>query len=277
MLAFEQPQIVCYNDVNIGAHRTDKFDGWFEFAGAGVSSGDNWACATKVRLKESLGGPYGGTFKYCLSDNMNTLNPYLQKTGYEATVFQYIYETLWNVHPNIWDPMPGLAYDWDMETTTASGDILDGQKFTFYLYENETWHDGTPFTSADVNHSIYMWRDSPFVNPEMEDIYKIVLPDDHTIELYVNETGFFEFADTTAFYVVPQHIWADVANVTSYTPTEADMIGTGPYYMDARVPSEYISLLRHEGWRWGVEHEEPVETKTKTKTKTNRPTKNKKA
>jgi ABC-type transport system substrate-binding protein len=28
MLAFEQPQIVCYNDVNIGAYRTDKFEGY---------------------------------------------------------------------------------------------------------------------------------------------------------------------------------------------------------------------------------------------------------
>jgi ABC-type transport system substrate-binding protein len=278
MLAFEQPQIVCYNDVNIGAHRTDKFEGFFTMAGAGVASGDNWACATKVHLKESEGGPYGGTFKYCLSDNMNTLNPYLQKTGYEATVFQYIYETLWNTHPTIWDPMPGLAYDWDIETTTASGDILDGQKFTFYLYENETWHDGEPFTSKDINHSIYMWRDSPFVNPEMEDIYKIVLPDDYTIELYVNETGFFEFADTTSFYVTPEHIWKDVTNVSSYAPTLADVIGTGPYYMAARVPGEYISLLRHEDWRWAVEHveptstpvstSEPADTKTKTKTKT---------
>ncbi len=266
LLAFEQPQIVCYNDVNIGAFRNDKFDGFFEFAGAGWTSGDNWACATKVRLKDSLGGPYGGTFKYCLSDNMNTLNPYLQQTGYDATVFQYIYETLWNIDPYTWDPIPGLAYNWLIEETTASGDIQNGQKFTFYLYENETWHDGEPFNAADVNHSIHMWRDSPYHNPEMGDIYKIEMPDGptgYTIELYVNKTGFFEFADTTQFYITPEHIWKDVTNVTSYAPSEADMIGTGPYYMDVRVPGEYISLLRHDNWRWDI-RDVPLETEEST-------------
>ena len=254
LLTFEQPQIVVYNDVNIGAFRTDKFESWFEFAGSGWTSSDNWACATKLHLKEDLRGPWGGTFKYCLSDDIDTLNPYLLKTKYEETVFQYIYERLWNIDPDTWDPIPGLAYDWDIEQTGAGTDgwILDGQKFTFYLYENETWHDGEPFTAVDVNHSIHMWRNSPKHESEMWDIYNVTIPNNYTIELYVNETGYFEWADTTHFYITPEHIWREVTNVSAFVPTDDQIIGTGPYKWNEYVPGESISLLRHEDWRWDI-------------------------
>ncbi|MFX0206032.1 MAG: ABC transporter substrate-binding protein [Candidatus Hodarchaeota archaeon] len=274
LLAFEQPQIVCYNDVNIGAYRTDKFEGHMEFAGGGWASGDNQYYAIKLHLQEELGGPWGGTLKYCLSDNMGTLNPYLQKTGYEATVFQYIYETLYDLNPYTWDSEPRLAYDWDIEATTASGDILDGQKFTFHLYDNITWHDGEAFDAYDVNHSIHMWRDSPYHGPEMWDIYKVDIPNPHTFTMYVNETGFFEFGDVTQFYITPEHIWRDVQNVTAYNPGVADVIGTGPYYMDSRVPGEYINMKRHDDWHFRLVEPEPVPTET-TATKETEPTKTK--
>jgi ABC-type transport system substrate-binding protein len=265
LLAFEQPQIVVYNDVNIGAHRNDRFDGWFEFAGAGVASGDNWACATKIYLKDAA-DKLGGTFYYCLSDNLGTLNPYLQTTGYEATVNQYIFESIVNVDPFTWDLEPGLAYDWDIELTTASGDILDGTKYTFYLYENETWHDGTGFTAVDYNTSIRLWTECPRSGPEMLDIYMTNIVDDYTIEVYVNETGFAEFADTLTPYVVPDHIYGDVANITAFNPTIAQTVGTGPYALAARVPGEYVRLERHEDWRWDIRDvpvpEEPDTTPT---------------
>ncbi|UCG01543.1 MAG: hypothetical protein JSW11_18260 [Candidatus Heimdallarchaeota archaeon] len=252
LLVFEQPQLAIEIVRIINAYRSDKFEGFFTANSLGSTCGDNWAAATKVHLKDSLGGPLGGMFNYCLSSNMETWNPYVQNTVYENTIFQYIYEPLWNFDPNTWDPIPGLAYDWDIEQTTANGDILDGQKFTFHLYENETWHDGEPFTAADVNHSMHMWRDSSNHGPKMWDIYKVEIPDDYTIEFYVNKTGYFEWADTTSFYITPEHIWRDIENVTAYSPTITEVIGTGPYKLDTWVPDDYISLLRHEDWRWDI-------------------------
>jgi ABC-type transport system substrate-binding protein len=248
---------VVYNDINLNAYRTDSFDGWFEFSGVGITSGyyeNNPYCATKVHLKDE-GNPFGETLNYGLSDELTTLNPCLQYSRYEETVYQYIYERLWNIDPYTWDPIPGLAYEWDIEHMTANEDIQDGQKFTFYLYENETWHDGESFTAADVNHSLYLWQNSPRSGPEMADIYKVELPDDpngYIIELYVNETGFFEWADTTRFYITPEHIWRDVTNVSAFTPTEDQIIGTGAYKWNDYVPGEFISILRHENWRWDI-------------------------
>ena len=48
-----------------------------------------------------------------------------------------------------WDdpkPYPDLAERWEI-----SG---DGKVYTFHLVKNATWHDGKPFTSADVKFSI---------------------------------------------------------------------------------------------------------------------------
>ncbi|MFX1508313.1 MAG: ABC transporter substrate-binding protein [Promethearchaeota archaeon] len=255
LLTFEQPQIVCYHLENINAYRTNKFEGYLEFVGLGTASGENMYLGTKVHLKEANGGPYGGIFRYCLSGNMSNLNPFFQQRSYEETVLQYIFERLWNIDPKTWDPIPGLAYDWEIESTTANGEIRDGQKFTFFLYKNETWHDGEPFTAADVNHSFHLWRSSPRCGPEMEDIYKVAMPEGpegHIIEFYVNETGYFEWADTTRFYITPEHIWRDVTNVSTFTPTNDQIIGTGPYKWNEYLPGESISLRRHEDWRWDI-------------------------
>ena len=194
---------------------------------------------------------------------MGTLNPYLQTTGYEATVFQYIFDAVVNVDPFTWDLEPGLAYDWDIEITTASGDILAGEKYTYYLYENVTWHDGEAFTAEDVNNSVYQWTACPRSGPEMKHIYKTEIPDDYTYIVYTNTSGFAEFADTQVPYVVPDHVYGfdEVANITAFSPTVAQTVGTGPYAIETRVPGEYIRLGRFEDWRWDIRDvPEPPET-----------------
>ncbi|MHA1994160.1 MAG: ABC transporter substrate-binding protein [Candidatus Hodarchaeales archaeon] len=256
MLAYEQPLIVCYNDANINAYRTDKFEGYFEYAGLGVSNGGNSYVATKVRLKD--GDHMGGVFHYILSETLDTTSTILVSTGYEETVMQYIYESLWNIDPNTWDPIPGLAYDWDIEATSAGvGEtwMQDGQKFTFNLYDNVTWHDGTAFTSEDVKYSFdTVWPQSPQRTSEMDDVYNVTTPDDYTVELYVNKTGYFEWAAVTSgVHIVPKHIWtAGEADFTTFIPTDAQMVGTGPFYWNTYVPGEYISMLRYDDWRWDI-------------------------
>ncbi len=255
MLAYEQPLIVCYNDANINTYRTDKFEGFFEFSGLGYTNGGNPYVASKVRLKS---GELGGVFKYILSETLDTTSCILTSTGYEDTVMQYVYETLWNIDPNTWDPIPGLAYDWSIDDTSAGvGEawVQDGQKFTFNLYDNVTWHDGTAFTSEDVKYSFdTVWPQSPQRTSEMDDIYRVETPDAYTVELYVNKTGYFEWAATTdGVYIVPKHIWtAGEADFTTFIPNNNQMVGTGPFMWNEYTPGEYISMLRYDDWRWDI-------------------------
>ncbi|UCG03883.1 MAG: hypothetical protein JSW11_07835 [Candidatus Heimdallarchaeota archaeon] len=289
LLLFEQPQIVVYNDAIVEARRNDVWEGFFEQKGAGYCNGDNPWVGVKVRLQT---GELGGTLRYACSDNLNTLNVMMLQTGYEALVYQYIWEGLYNVEPETWDIIPGLAYDWEVETTTADAatGIQDGEKYTFYLYENETWHDGEDFTAEDVKFTYEnVWNWSLNYNVEADFVYRIDMPDGadgHVVEMYVNQTGYFMWAEVAGATIVPEHIWSSEAaqeNVSAFVPTSDEMIGTGPYKWNQRVPGEYISLLRHGDWRWDIrdvpepeepttEPTEPTEaTKTKTKTKTDEP------
>ncbi|MFX0053114.1 MAG: ABC transporter substrate-binding protein, partial [Candidatus Hermodarchaeota archaeon] len=179
-------------------------------------------------------------------------------------VMNYIYEGLWQVDPHNWDPIPGLAYNWTTEQTTAPGGLKAGQKFTFKLYENATWHDGKNVTSADVKFSMEgPYSVSPDYGPYLKNVYKIETPDTHTVEIYTNKSGLFEFGRATGnFYVLPKHIWEQhEPNYDDWKPESPDIIGSGPYKWNSYTPGKNISLLRHDDWRWR-EEELPTQSST---------------
>ncbi|MFX0125597.1 MAG: ABC transporter substrate-binding protein [Candidatus Hodarchaeota archaeon] len=256
-LVYEQPMIVCYNNGRMSAERIDKFEGWLNFAGKGFSNRDNPYVVTNVRLKTSEGGPFGGTFTYGRLDDLRTTN-ILMMDPVDRVVMQYIYESLWNIDPNSWDPIPGLAYDWTIEPTTAGGGYQNGQKFTFQLYPNATWHDGQPVTSEDVKYSFEtIWPNSSTIY--LDNIYRIDTPDTYTVNIYSNQTGYIEWGWATGLVVLPKHIWeAHGPNFYNWVPSTADIVGSGPYKWSSYTPSDYISLVRHPDWHFAVSRDLPT-------------------
>ncbi|UCG02521.1 MAG: hypothetical protein JSW11_00725 [Candidatus Heimdallarchaeota archaeon] len=262
LLAYEQPEIPIYSPLNINAYRNDKFEGFLEFAGKGTVSMANPYTLTKVHLKESKGGIYGGIFTYSAMTDISTRNPFRfhDRIGVRAFIENSIYGGLWQPDPTTWDPIPNLAWDWEIEPTTAqaAAGIQAGQKFTFYLYKNASWHDGQPVTSKDVKFSFelpqnYFYPDVFYVPVDINDIYRIDTPDNYTVEFYVNRTDIFAWIDITSYTrILPWHIWKDVENLTAFEPTDAQVIGFGPYKWNERVPGQYVSLLRHENWHFSV-------------------------
>ncbi|MFX1507056.1 MAG: ABC transporter substrate-binding protein, partial [Promethearchaeota archaeon] len=265
LLAYEQPEIPIYSPLTINAYRNDKFEGFLEFAGRGTASTANPYVATKVHLKESKAGLYGGMLTYSAMDDISNRNPFRfpDLIGVRAFIENSIYGGLWQPDPTTWDPIPNLAWNWEIEPTTAQvvAGIQAGQKFTFYLYKNATWHDGQPVTSKDVKFSFelprnYYYPDVFYVPEDINDIYRIDTPDNYTVELYVNRTDIFAWTDITSYNrILPQHIWKDVENITAFEPTDAQVIGFGPYMWNGRVPGQYVSLLRHENWHFAVRDE----------------------
>ncbi|MHA2172410.1 MAG: ABC transporter substrate-binding protein [Candidatus Kariarchaeaceae archaeon] len=247
LLAYEQPQIVCYNDVLIDAWRTDKFTFPTVFAAGGRVSSDNRYNPRKARL---LNGSYGGILKLSNGDPMDTTNPWMQESQYEANIQQLIFETLWEIDPNTWDPIPSLAYDWNIET------VGTGSKYTMYLHPNATWHDGEPVTSADVKFSFEEVMPQSINDiAEADYVTSIETPDDHTVVFNVNRKGYFLFVDITGFgYIVPKHIWEPQANgnYSNFELTADNWIGSGPYKFGSRVAGETIKLLRYPDHRWDI-------------------------
>ncbi len=268
ILMEDMPMVVCYNDAYIHAYRTDVWEGYVQYSGLN-RMGNNPYTFHHLRLKASAGGPFGcypTEYRSVLSEGMDTTNVIMSDSGYTDEVVMLIYDTLWNVDPNTWEKEPNLAYNWTMEETVASGDIQDGQMWTFQLYENITWHDGTAFTSEDVAYSLgTIWQYGPYDSLYVENIYKIDTPDDYTVEIYSNKTGYFEFSRATGLYILPKHIWEPHFNFTSWVPTTpADMTGTSAYKWNTRVPGQYVVLDRYEDWHFAVTQPERTPCPTVT-------------
>ncbi|MFX0079585.1 MAG: ABC transporter substrate-binding protein, partial [Candidatus Hermodarchaeota archaeon] len=149
------PMIVCYNDVITHAYRTDRWEGYVNMATRNRIC--NGYSLVHLRLKESAGGPFGcfpTEYVLSLNEGLNHTNWLMSNSIYTDKVFQLVYEELWNLSPFDLSPQSGLAYAWEIQPTVASGDIQNGEKYTFHLYENATWHDGVPVTSTDVAFSV---------------------------------------------------------------------------------------------------------------------------
>ena len=69
----------------------------------------------------------------------------LVQNGPTQMVSGNIYEGLLRYGPKL-EPLPGLAESWTVSE--------DGKVYSFKLRKGVTWHDGKPFTSADVVFSI---------------------------------------------------------------------------------------------------------------------------
>jgi ABC-type transport system substrate-binding protein len=260
ILMDEMPMIVCYNDEYTHAYRTDIWEGYIPQPGINCMNGNPYTLQS-IRLKAAAGGPYGcfpTEYITVLSEGMDFTNTILSSSGYTQTIMGLIYDTLWRVDPldDESAAAPNLAYNWTIEETTASGDIQDGLKYTFLLYENVTWHDGTAFTSEDVEYSmdvIHRW--GTYTADNVASIYKIETPDDYTVEIYSNNTGFVTFTQATSVQILPKHIWEPYAadNFTWSPETPLDFTGTSAYKWVTRVTGQYIILDRYADWHFGID------------------------
>jgi peptide/nickel transport system substrate-binding protein len=143
-------------------------------------------------------------------------------------------------------PLPSLAKAWTISP--------DGRTYTFELERNVKWHDGKPFTSADVVFSLDVmlkevharWRS---MHDRAESIRAL---DDHTVEIKLKEpfsAFIFAFLPVGA-PMMPKHVYegTDFRN----NPANATPIGTGPFKLKEWKKGSYIHLVRNdEYWKPG--------------------------
>ncbi|MGH6760513.1 MAG: ABC transporter substrate-binding protein [Phyllobacterium sp.] len=138
---------------------------------------------------------------------------------------------------------PLLATDW-------SGSD-DGLSATFKLREGVTWHDGKPFTSADVAFSaLEVWK-------KLQNLGRVVFKNLETVETPDEHTAVFRFSQPTPFQlirnalpvvtsVLPKHLYegTDIAR----NPANQALVGTGPFKFGEHKPGEYYLLKRNENY-----------------------------
>lgn len=138
-------------------------------------------------------------------------------------------------------PTPQLATEW-----TVSEDALT---YTFKLREGVKWHDGEPFTAADVIFSLETLKAShPRGRTTFAYVETMEAPDDLTVVLTLSKPTLFMLTALSAAEspIVPRHIYegTDVAtNPANFAP-----IGTGPFIFKEWVRGSHVVYERNASY-----------------------------
>lgn len=119
-------------------------------------------------------------------------------------------------------PKAQLAVGWEVRP--------DGLQYTFRLRRGVKWHDGQPFTSADVAFSILALKEShPRGRATFASVTEVRTPDPHTAVLVLSRPAPFLLTALAAAEspIVPKHLYAGRDLATN--PTNNAPIGTGPF------------------------------------------------
>lgn len=144
------------------------------------------------------------------------------------------------------NPQPSLAESWEVSE--------DGKTITFKLREGVVWHDGKPFTSADVQFSLMkvVKEYHPRGKGNLGPVTSIDTPDEHTAVFHLSHAylPLMRGLSSLEAPIVPKHIYegTDFRN----NPAVNMPIGTGPFKFDSWEKGSYIRLTKNENyWRKG--------------------------
>src|SRR5688572_15652291 len=185
--------------------------------------------------------PRGGTLVTALNADPDTINSSLN-FGTTSVVGCKIQEGLLSVNDTRTTFTPELAESW---TFTP-----DGLSYTFKLRQGVVFHDGTPFTSADVKWSFENVNQyHPITRRWWTSLQAIETPDPQTVTIKLKDSfapllASLSCADggaITAKSMAPASGEARADQKVNQAP-----IGTGPFMIKERVAGDRIVLAKND-------------------------------
>lgn len=140
--------------------------------------------------------------------------------------------------------VPGLAERWDYDEESCT--------YTFYLRDGVKWHDGEPFTAADVKFTIEAIMDPENGSenaPNYEDVQSITALDEHTVRFQLAEPN-VAFLEYMTMAILPQHL-LEGENMQESAFFRAP-VGTGPYRLESWDVGQSIVLAKNEDYYLGA-------------------------
>jgi peptide/nickel transport system substrate-binding protein len=135
---------------------------------------------------------------------------------------------------------PRLATSWEGSP--------DGRSVRFTLREGVSWHDGKPFTAADVAFSaLQVWK-------PLQNLGRVVFKDLEAVDTPDPRTAILRFSAPTPFQlirnalpaltaVVPKHLFEGTD--IGANPANTKLVGTGPFRFVEHRPGEFYRLERN--------------------------------
>ncbi|MDQ0317396.1 ABC transporter substrate-binding protein [Amorphus orientalis] len=187
--------------------------------------------------------PTGGRLVVAADSEPRNLNPAIVASNSVFYISSKVVEPL--AEASFDGLSPRLATSWEGSA--------DGSTVTFKLREGVTWHDGKPFTSADVAFSaMEVWK-------PLQNIGRSVLANLERVETPDESTAVFHFSKPMPIQlmrnalpvvtaVLPKHVYEETE--IAENPANTHPIGTGPFTFEEHRPGEYYRLAKNESY-WG--------------------------
>ena len=186
----------------------------------------------------------GGTLTAHMSGEQRILNPALRaSTGVYAITSKMI-EALVDLDAE-GKPIGVLATSWDA--------AADGKTITFKLRQGVKWHDGQPFTSADVQfNAMELWKVHLNYGTQLQRyLVAVDTPDEHTAVFRYERPMPLDLllrALCDLGYVVPKHVFAGTDVLSN--PANTAPVGTGPFKFVRYERGQYVIAERNPAyWR----------------------------
>ncbi len=175
-------------------------------------------CTTRVPAE-------GGTLAEGIVGAPQYINPLLSDPNpVDRELVSLIFDGLLRYDEN-GELVPALAESWEPGA--------DGRSVTFTLRQDVTWHDGEPFTAADVVFSYSLLREEALpIDEGLRALWRVVAINsnsDYQVTFTLPEP-YAPFLDMTTRGIVPAHILQDVppAEIASHDFNRFP-VGTGPF------------------------------------------------
>lgn len=146
---------------------------------------------------------------------------------HEEALTELVYDKLLAPSPYVDEPQPWLA---------SRVEQVDPSTWEVELRGDVTWHDGEPFTAADVAFTVELFKRSPAGRwthhvtdtPHVEEVE--VLSDTELVFRCAYACPFLGTVTLADLPILPEHVWQDVEEPRSVTDLP---VGTGPYRLTA--------------------------------------------
>lgn len=205
-------------------------------------------CIAAFAIAATVAAAHGRTFKYADQGDVLSMDPYMMNEALLLNFTGNVYEALTGRGKNL-EVVPELATDWKQIEPTV---------WRFNLRKGVRFHDGAPFTAADVVFSLERAQaEGSDMKAYVAEIREVRPIDDHAVDV-VTHRPFPILPDVISLWRIMSKSWCEKNNAVrpvdvrkgteNYASTHAN--GTGPFMLKSRQPGVRTVLVPNPNW-WG--------------------------
>jgi peptide/nickel transport system substrate-binding protein len=202
---------------------------------------------TATALTAALAAPaVAQTLRWANDGDVLTLDPYAHTESFTSSFLHHIYEPLVRRDADLAFE-PALATSWE---------LVEPTRMRFQLREGVTFHDGAPFTAADVVASI-----ERLIHPDarargnLSSVSGAEAVDETTVDILLKEPDPLLLNKLSGVFIMDRE-WLEAngalepgnttTGATTYASDHAN--GTGPFVLESRAPDARTVLAANPDW-----------------------------